>query len=270
MERIAILWRLKNWSSCICKTFFSLFFPERCIICDSLEIFHKEEAFICASCLEKLSFLDEVKTCKRCGSPIANEGNFCETCLTHERYFDIARAALPYHRAVRHAVLLYKFGGRRDLCRGFSALISSTAKKLLGEVAFDMVVYPPMSKKAYDERGYNQAELLAERISKALSVSLCRDAFLKIKDTPKQSTLSYRERFLNVKDAYRLNLPKRVFKGKKILLIDDVLTTGATADALSGLLKGAKASYVAVCTLASTEKDKFDKLSDVKIDDVIF
>lgn len=120
---------------------------------------------------------------------------------------------------------------------------------------FDVVVCAPMAKNDLLQRGYHQTELIAGRVAKLLALPFWPDAFDKVKETRKQSSLDYYERFKNVKDAFALTLPKSRFKGKHILLIDDVLTTGATADALSRLLRAADVAQITVATVAATHKE---------------
>ena len=125
-----------------------------------------------------------------------------------------------------------------------------------------------MTKKSYNERGYNQSELLSKALSGQTEIPCCGDAFLKIKETPKQSTLNYLDRKKNVDKAFALNRPRETFRKKNILLVDDVFTTGATAEALSKLLKTAGAASVTVLTLASPmqrEEYRFDPQDELDI-----
>ncbi len=117
---------------------------------------------------------------------------------------------------------------------------------------FDCVLCVPMTKAGLRERGYHQTALLAERIAKTLTVPFFKKALIKVKETPKQSTLGYADRLQNVAHAFQLSASKENFANKNILLVDDVLTTGATADAISKLLQKAGAKRVTVAVIAST------------------
>ena len=119
-----------------------------------------------------------------------------------------------------------------------------------------------MTKAALAERGYHHTNLLAEPVAKALGIPFLAEAFVKSKETQKQSSLSYAARFKNVEKAFLLSMPKSTFKGKRILLIDDVLTTGATADALSKLLASCGAESILVATIAGTQKEQYAPVTE--------
>lgn len=231
-----------------------LIFPERCILCGKVMKAPKSEVAICRHCMKTQLFLDEVHTCRICGCQIDPLMPLCTTCQTHPHFFDRAVACFGYEDRVRHSILQYKFGSRRDYCRSFSQLLYYRVLPFHREQAFDCVLCAPMTKADLVKRGYHQTALLAHRVGSALAIPFLPDAFRKIKDTQKQSTLDYQSRFKNVKDAFALSLPKHHFKDKRILLIDDVLTTGATADALSRLLRSAGAAHITVLTIATTHK----------------
>ncbi len=240
-----------------------LVFPERCIACGSIMKPAKSRVAICPHCLETLTFLDEVPTCRICGCQLDGPEPFCLTCQTHQHYFTRAVSCFPYKGGVRHAVLQYKFGGRRDYCRTFSHLLTYRVLPFHKEFPFDCVVCAPMTKAALAERGYHQTALMASRVADALQIPFLADALVKTKETKKQSTLSgYSERFKNVEKAFALSLPKSMFAGKNILLIDDVLTTGATADALAKIQDAAGAKRIFVATLAGTQKELYEPVTE--------
>lgn len=218
---------------------------------------NKKEVGICKHCLSKLTFLDNVPTCRICGCQLDGDEPFCVTCQTHQHYFTRAISCLPYRDNVRHSVLQYKFGGRRDYSRTFSRILYYRVLPFHKRLPFDCVVCVPMTQKSLAERGYHQTQLLATFIAKELGIPFLPEAFRKTKETAKQSTLlGYSARFKNVEKAFALSMPAKSFKGKNILLIDDVLTTGATADALSKLLVSAGSSRIIVATIAGTQKEQ--------------
>ncbi len=232
----------------------SVLFPEQCVFCGQLMHVGKTKIAVCQRCAGRLTFLESAHTCKICGRVTKAEELICETCLTHPHYFDRAVSCFSYEGEIRRSILRYKFSGRRDYCRTFAPLLYHRILPLHQEKPFDFVVCAPLSKSARLKRGYNQAELIAKRVAQALDIPFLEGAFAKIKETPKQSTLHYAERFENVAHAFTLALPADAFRNKRILLVDDVLTTGATADALARLLKRAKAACIVVATIASTNR----------------
>ncbi len=230
----------------------------------------KNELCICYNCARNIVFSDEQHTCAICGCPLYDNERLCSTCQTHPHKFDKAISCLTYDGSVKNAIINYKFYHKRAYCRPFSAMMHRRILPLHKKEPFHLVLCAPLSKLSYQERGYNQAALLAERIADKLELSFIEEAFLKTKETPKQSTLHYKERLQNLSSAFRLNIPCRVVKGKRILLIDDVITTGATADSLAKHLKRAGASYVLVLTVAATEKNRILKLTEKDILDITF
>ncbi len=237
-------------------------FPERCMICDGVMKATKSRIAICPHCAEKLTFLDEVPTCRICGCQLTSSEPICPTCQIHVHYFIRAVACLPYKEGVRHAVLQYKFYGRRDLCRTFARLLYYRVLPFHRQKPFDCVVCTPMTEDALRERGYHHTNLIAEPVAKELGVPFWAEAFSKSAETRKQSLLDYASRFKNVEKAFSLSMQKKAFKGKNILLIDDVLTTGATADALSKLLSDAGAERIFVATVAGTQKEQYGPVTE--------
>ncbi len=239
--------------------FSSLFFPDRCAFCNYVMRLPEDNLCICDACKESLVFLADVPTCRICGCRLSEGEELCDDCRSHPHHFDKALSCLTYAYAVRDSIIKYKFHKRIDHSRTYSALLISRIAPFVSEFSIDFVVCAPLSNRRLNERGYNQAEEIARPVAKSLKIPFLRDAFSKIKDTPKQSTLGYTERFKNVDGAFALNLSKDEVRGKTFLLIDDVLTTGATADALALLLKKAGAKTVIVATVASTEPDRPDR-----------
>lgn len=248
----------------------ALFFPDRCLFCDEVMHYRENGLCICEDCMKTQVFLENMHTCALCDCPIPPEDHLCNTCQTHTHFFDRAVSCMSYKDEIRSAILKFKFYHRIDLYRPMAAFMCRRVAPLHNESPFDFMVCAPQSKQSYRERGYNQAALLAEQIAKDVKLPYIKDAFLKIKETPKQSTLSYRERMKNVEHAFKLNTSLPSLRGKRIVLVDDVLTTGATADALSNLLKRAGAKYVLVLTMAATEKDRLETFTAEDIAEITF
>ncbi|MBE7036354.1 MAG: ComF family protein [Ruminococcaceae bacterium] len=248
----------------------SLFFPDRCLFCDEVIKHRGDGLCICDDCRKKQTFLEQVHTCAFCGCPLSSDDRLCNTCQTHTHFFDRAVSCMTYENEIRTAILKFKFYHRIDLYRPMAAFMYRRVLPLHKESPFDLVVCAPQTKTSHVERGYNQAHLLAKQLAKDLMLPYIKEAFLKIKETPKQSTLSYRERMKNVEHAFKLNTPIPSLRGKRIILVDDVLTTGATADSLSKHLKRAGAKYVLILTMTTTEKDRLKKLTAEDIAEITF
>ena len=236
----------------------ALLFPERCLLCDDILPFRKEETFLCENCMKSTTILEHGSTCSLCGTP--SEEKLCSSCLTHRHFFDKAISCFAYKDQVRSRILQFKFGGRRDLYRGFAFRLARRIRPFALSEPFDIITCVPMTKAAKKERGYNQTALLATAISHRLNIPFAKTLFIKKKETPKQSTLSYSERWQNVSRAFALSR-EIALNSKRVLVIDDVLTTGATADALARLLKSAGAKYVFIGTIATTIEPLADTIT---------
>jgi len=116
---------------------------------------------------------------------------------------------------------------------------------------FDSIVPIPLFSSKLRERGYNQAQLLAQIIAQKYKINLSGDNLIRVKNTSSQSSLSQKERWTNIHGAFRIKY-SYAFRGKALLLIDDLMTTGSTASEAAGVLKSCKASKVGILTLAIT------------------
>ena len=203
---------------------------------------------LCPEC-EKTSVKLGTDICGKCGRALANEAEFCDTCIRNERAFVRARSCYVYEGAPKKFVYRLKFGGRRYL----AAFIAEAMVDRYLDCDFecDCVVAVPLSAKRKRKRGYNQAELIAEELSSRLKLPLIDGALVKTKENKSQAKLKRREREENVRGVYEVTAPE-AFKGRRVLVVDDVMTTGATLGEVSRVLYKAKAWSVEALTYCST------------------
>ena len=203
---------------------------------------------MCPEC-EKTSVKLSTDICGKCGRVLANEAEFCDTCIRNERAFVRARSCYVYEGAPKKFVYRLKFGGRRYL----AAFIAEAMVDRYLDCDFecDCVVAVPLSAKRKRKRGYNQAELIAEELSSRLKLPLIDGALVKTKENKPQTKLTRREREENVRGVYEVTSPE-TFKGRRVLVVDDVMTTGATLGEVSRVLYKAKARSVEALTYCST------------------
>ena len=235
--------RLKAWLS-------ELIAPTecRCLNCGR-EVF--DGLGFCQECKES-AILNVGKTCKRCGTSIEGEEDYCGNCAFDKIYFDKGYSAFVYDGAVRSAILRFKFGNCGNFARVFAKFLAAVATRQ--GIEFDVVTYAPMSKKSLKKRGYNQAQLLAQHFCDILD---CGDklanAIVKHKETKPQESLGKAARKTNLVGAYRCIAN---VKDKRVLVIDDIKTTGATLNECAKVLKKAGAISVIGLTVASP-REKF-------------
>lgn len=234
------------WLTRIAKT---LFVDNcNCIVCGN-EIFEKDRSGLCVKCRSAMT-VNDGGICKKCGRILANEADYCNTCQNNDRYFEVARSVYVYEGDAVTLVHRLKFGGKRYLAE---YMASGMTDKYLDEgFDCDCVTAVPLSAKRLRKRGYNQADLLAREISRGLKLDYIDKAVVKTKDNSEQTKLGFSGREENVKGVYEV-ADKEAFKGKRVLLVDDVLTTGATASEVARVILKAKAKSVSVLTYASTK-----------------
>jgi ComF family protein len=232
------------------KAVLDLLFPPLCIGCRA----PVADAGFCAACWSKLSFLDG-PACACCGLPfpVALEGeNLCAACLARPPALDQARAILAYDEHSRGAILALKHADRLELVPGFARWLARTGEALIAQS--DVIVPVPLHRARLWQRRYNQSAELARKLARGWKREFDPFALVRSRATPSQGAMtSAKARRRNVLSAFRVPDPGRV-KGKCVLLLDDVLTTGATAEACARALKRAGAAKVHVLALARVVK----------------
>jgi ComF family protein len=199
----------------------------------------------------KLSFLSP-PVCERCGTPFeiaVDPGQVCGACIARPPVYERARAALIYGDVSRDLVLALKYQGRRDGLGLLAGWMANAGAELLADA--EVIIPVPLHYFRLVRRGFNQSVWLAAALARASGVQMSVDALKRVRATPIQGGLSADGRRRNVQGAFRVRSAKtKLVEGKKILLVDDVLTTGATAEACSRVLRRAGARGVDVLTLA--------------------
>lgn len=195
--------------------------------------------------------------CSQCGVPFefgAEEGIICGQCIEHPPVFTAARAALKYNDTSRDLVLGFKHADKLYAVRTFTPMLQQAGAGFLGEA--DMLVPVPLHFWRILKRRYNQAALIAADLGKETMILVIPDILQRIRATPPQGHKKAKDRRKNVKGAFRVS-PRhlRELQGKRIVLIDDVLTTGSTVNECAKVLLEAGASSVHVLAVAKTVRE---------------
>lgn len=231
-----------------------LILPPRCLGC-GVEV--RGVGSLCPECWAGLRFLTP-PWCRTCGYPLPHavpEAPLCPVCAAEPPAYDRARAALRYDEVSRRLVLAFKRGARFEGLRSFGRWLKAAGAELLGEV--DAIVPVPMHRWRLLGRGYNQAGLLAQALARETGLPWLPDSLRRVRATASQQGLSAGARLENITAAAFAVPAGHVHKveGARLLLIDDVLTTGATVAACTRVLRRHGAARVDVLTLARVVRD---------------
>lgn len=211
----------------------NLLFPKKHICLFCREKNGSINGYICKDCYENLEVLDK-------------EINI------DSPYIKKAYYSLSYNRFIREKVKDYKYNGKNYLCKPFGEIMLRTIKNKEIDKDIDVILYVPTHRRKEALRGYNQAEILADYISKVLGKPLLKNNLVKIRWTKEQSHSNKIDRIINLKDSFRIKQPNEI-EGKKILLIDDIVTTGVTMEECSRVIINSGAKKVIGLALTSSK-----------------
>jgi ComF family protein len=220
------------------QTLLDIVYPVRCPICG--EIVVPKERMICEGCKDKLVYITEPR-CKRCSKPIEEEEReYCCDCERKAFHYEMGYALWVYNEAMQQSIAAFKYHSRKEYRNFYIHELLRLYSKALSKLSLDAIIPVPIHRSKYLERGYNQAELLAKGIGKALGRPVYSDLLLRNKKTLPQKQLSDIERLRNLSEAFEIGtkrLNTDMSSIKKVLLVDDIYTTGSTIEACSALLK---------------------------------
>lgn len=223
--------------------------PPHCLACgQTLGADAAIEGMLCACCLDGTDLIVP-PVCGQCGLPLAEPAPLCTGCDWDPPDFRAARAALRYGALAKQLILPFKYNDRPEAAAGLAALMLKPGAPLLGRA--DLLVPVPLHRRRLAKRGYNQAAQLARALSKHSGVAVLVDALIRTKQTPPLEGLDQDARIDALAGAIAVRPARRdVLAGRTVLLIDDVLTSCATASACARALLAAGAAAVDVLALA--------------------
>ncbi|MEO5804342.1 MAG: ComF family protein [Verrucomicrobiota bacterium] len=228
----------------------NFFYPAICQICNEQRAI-QSEGYVCADCWTDVRFI-KPPFCERCGLPYEGEITTafeCSNCREMELHFRSARSAVAARGVVLEVIHRYKYFRALWFEPFLADLLVREAKPILEKEEWNLIVPVPLHRLKKREREFNQAERLAEHLARAINVPLNRNLLERIEFTRTQTQLTRPERMANVRSAFRMREANRL-KGERIILLDDVLTTGATTSACANVLQKAGAGEICVWTVA--------------------
>jgi ComF family protein len=228
--------------------------PPRCLACGAIV---ESQGRVCAGCWRALTFLAPPQ-CRLCGYPLPHalpDAPLCGACAVEPPAFDRARAALRYDEGARSLILAFKHADRTDSAPAFGRWLARAGAELLAGA--DLIAPVPLHRWRLLKRGYNQAAILARALARETGVPLVPDLLQRRRATRSQQGLSGPARLANVTATAFGPHPwhKARLGGRRVVLVDDVMTTGATVGACAQVLRRAGAAEVDVLTLARVVRD---------------
>lgn len=219
-------------------------YPPRCPACGG--ILENRQRSICPQCEQVFHPVSEYY-CMKCGKPVNETEEYCSECRCRERKFIRGRGVFLYNAQMKNSLLHYKYYGSREYGKYYAESMCRYAGTDIRNWKPDVIIPVPLHRRKKKMRGFNQAADLAERMGKILGIPVAEDIVYKSRETRSQKKLDAEERKKNLRNAFRVAMP---VTGLRILVVDDVYTTGSTVEAMAECLveNGAKAVFfVTLC-----------------------
>ena len=226
------------------KLFLDMLYPRRCPVCHDIAV--PGGSRICNVCREKLKPITGPR-CFRCSKPLKREEQeYCKDCRK-TRLFDQGIGIFPYGSVLQESLFKLKYGKRQEYGSFYGQIAAVDSREIIRNWGVEIIIPIPLHRKRMEKRGYNQAELIAEALGKTLCIPVDSRLMKRKVNTRPQKELDYRERKQNMKNAFFLKGENRY---RRILLVDDIYTTGSTIEAAAELLKRNGAENVFFLTIA--------------------
>lgn len=222
----------------------NIVFPLKCLTCKNAK---PENFILCESCLKSIK---EVSfCCAKCGIPLDINQDYCFDCVNTVLYYDSFFVPFYYEKTIKKLIHVFKYKNRVGAIEAISHFQSF--KKIVQKIInkFDIIIPVPIHEKRLYTRGYNQSEIISAFLFKFLNIPVEKNILIRKKDTRALFNLSKQERILELKDAFEIK-NKNLIKEKRILLVDDISTTGTTINECSKLLKENLAKSIGVFVIS--------------------
>ncbi|MEL7649452.1 MAG: ComF family protein [Sedimentibacter sp.] len=234
------------------ESLLEILYPEKntCFFCGTYDE-EIQDRYICADCEKNVRRIVP-PVCLRCSKPVEPDSpaGLCTDCRLSSWNFEMCRSPFCYEGLIKKGIYMFKYHNKPYFYKFFGKSLAGYMKSIC-YTDFDLIVPVPLHRSKMRKRGFNQSKLVASYISRDFSIPMA-EVLRRIRKTPKQSEMSREERRANMEDAFSLKNEKMadLLKEKTVLLVDDVFTTGSTADECSKVLKQGGADKVYVITIA--------------------
>lgn len=227
-----------------------ILYPPRCPVCHGIL---RGKDSVCKPCKGKLHYIKEPR-CKKCGKEIEKqEQEYCRDCMRFPHSFDKGAAVFAYDEVMRRSITMFKYHNRREYAKFYAKEMYIQCGHFLKMCMPDVLIPVPVHQMKKRQRGFNQAELVAKELGRILNIPVDTNYLIRRSNTMPQKELNRQQRKENLKKAFAIKQNQKVYQ--RILLIDDIYTTGATIDAISELLKKNQAVNVFFLTICVGRND---------------
>lgn len=236
----------------ICEEAVGLLLPPACPICGKPKTY-VDGSFpcICNECKNVISYVDE-PVCLLCGKRVADDSViYCSDCESHKHFYDQATAVYDYSNNIKDSIYRFKYYNKREYAKAYASEIATHKKDIIRFWNPDAIIPVPIHRNKLRIRKFNQAELMAIELGRLLSIPVLENGLIRSKETIPMKELSNTDRIKNLENAFQVN--KKVVKYKKLMVVDDIYTTGSTLDACAKALKAIGAESVYCVTLCIGE-----------------
>ncbi len=230
-------------------SFVDLIWPRSCEICGAPP--GQVGNYLCWDCLTALPLI-QAPYCSCCGDPVdgaITRDYRCSLCVDRKPAFDLARSALRFKGGIKDVLHRFKYSNATHMTSDLATLLHACVNTHYAHEQFDAVGFVPLHPVKARSRTYNQAQLLAGKLAGLMKLPLAQGCLSRIRETGTQTRLNMKARAKNVAHAFQVDCPEWV-EGRNFLLVDDVMTTGATCGSVAKVLKEAGAARVCVVTVA--------------------
>jgi len=230
-----------------------LIYPNCCLACKNKIDPAKAQGLVCTQCWEKIEN-NLPPFCISCGrrlDKLSTAKNICSRCLKYRFHFDRAFSPCAYSGVIKKLIHEFKYSGKDYLGEPLGELMNKFIKDYRLPIEYlDFIIPVPLHNSRLRQREFNQAQILSEQVAKEFNIRMLPDILIRNRQTKTQTELAFEERRKNVEKSFTVKNPERI-KNTNLLLIDDVLTTGATSSEAAKTLKDSGARIIFVMTLAN-------------------
>ena len=227
-----------------------ILYPPRCPVCHGIV---RGKEMICPECRKKLHYIKGPK-CQKCGKELERqEDEYCRDCLRFVHVYDKGASVFLYDDVMRRSISMFKYHNRRTYAKIYAQEMYRHCFSFIKKCDPQVIVPVPIHKKKKRQRGFNQAELVARELGKLLQIPVDSGYLVRTEPTIPQKELSRQQRKSNLRKAFAIGKTGKHYE--RILLVDDIYTTGATIDALSEILRENQSKFIFFLTICVGRND---------------